>query len=327
MKNRENRGAYCGQKEVWVDCTEDDLEEKAIEYGATGIIGKGKKGLKSLAGELVEVSISTREDVKKLRPYLNRSPYVVVNFPDWKVIPAENVVAELSGSSTKALVRTNDLEEARVFGTALELGVSGFIVSDPDKIEIFCSEYKPRPELQLVDAEVIEVRKLGPGMRACLDLITEQYEREGLLVGSYSDFLFLADSETKDTEESPSRPFRVNAGAGASYTLLKPGKTQYLGKLRAMDMVLLVGYEGKTRKSFVARNKMEERPMLGIMAKYGNRCGVVISQYAETVRLVTPDDSIPVTKIKPGYLVKAYVVDSGGMHFGKAVEGMRTVEK
>jgi len=315
------------QKEVWVDCTENDLEDKAVEYGATGLIGKSKRGLKSLEEGLVEVSISTWKDVKKLRPYLNKSPYVVVNFPDWKIIPAENVVAELSGSSTKALVRTNYLEEAKVFGTALELGVSGFIVSDPDKIESFCSEYRPRPELQLVDAEVIEVRKLGLGMRACLDLITEQYEREGLLVGSYSNFLFLADSETKDSAESPSRPFRVNAGAGVLYTLLRPGETQYLGKLRAMDRVLLVNYEGKTRESFVARNKMEERPMVGISARYGNECGVVISQYAETVRLVTPYDSIPVTKIKPGHLVKAYAINCGGMHFGKAVEGMRAVER
>lgn len=308
------------RKEVWIDCTKEDLEDLAIQLNATGIIGESKKGIKTLPEGSLEVELKSQEDIKKLIKHRGKVPYIVARFPEWKSVPVENLISIFQNSGTKIAVRTSDLEEMKMYSSALEVGVDAIVVTDPTKIRDACSLYESRFELQLVNADVTYVEQLDVGDRVCVDLITAQRPREGMLVGCFAHFMFLQDSETEKNPWVDTRDFRINAGPLSLYTLLKPGSTKYLKELSVGSKVLLVDAEGRTRDSYLCRSKIEKRPMVLIKASYGDVEGATISQYAETVRVITPDSSLSVMKIKPGAQVKAYVTKPMGMHFGKAID-------
>ena len=58
-------------------------------------------------------------------------------------IPTENLLALTQRHGTKVLVKTDDIEDSKSVAHALERGVDGFLVSDPEKVREFCSLYKP----------------------------------------------------------------------------------------------------------------------------------------------------------------------------------------
>ena len=148
-----------------------------------------------------------------------------------------------------------------------------------------------------------------------------------MLVGSSSQGLLLVQAEVLQNELASPRPFRVNAGAVALYTLTPNHKTKYLEELVAGDEVLLVNREGIQRPSVVARSKIEVRPLILIEAQSSN--GIIakaLLQNAETIRLVTSKDSIPVTKIKPGDVILAHF-QKGGRHFGTLISKESITEK
>ncbi|MFH1473814.1 MAG: 3-dehydroquinate synthase II [Candidatus Aenigmatarchaeota archaeon] len=314
-------------KEIWVDCRKEDLEDDVIKYNATGILGQSKGNLPTLPKGYKEVKISSQEDIEAVGRKLKGVNYLIANFTDWEAIPTENLIALTQKSNTKVLVKTNDIEGSKALANALEMGVDGFVVSDPEKIEDFCSYYQSPPKLNLVNAEVVETKRADIGKRVCVDTIASFEKREGLLVGFKTDFMFLPDAETDENPFVNKRDWRVNAGAARMYTQVFSGNgfsPKYLDDLKSMDQicedVLAVNYEGKTRKAYAAVLKKEMRPMIFIKAQYGDKTGTICSQNAETVRIVSPDGSIPVTKIKPGDSVKAYVSEPVATHFGQAIK-------
>jgi 3-dehydroquinate synthase II len=142
---------------------------------------------------------------------------------------------------------------------------------------------------------------------------------EGMLVGSYSNCLFLVQSESEDNGYVASRPFRVNAGAVHCYISVPGGGTRYLSDVRSGDPVLLCDRRGSTRVASVGRCKVEKRPLLMVSATDGSREYSVMLQNAETIKLVAREGAVSVTSLKPGDKVLARL-ESGGRHFGMAVE-------
>jgi 3-dehydroquinate synthase II len=308
--------------EVWVDCSKNPiLEDLAIELNATGIIGRSSDVIKSMPANSVEVKLKSQKDVDNLAGFRGKKvPYIIADFPIWKAVPVENLISTFQDVPNKIAVRTNNPDEMKMFASALEVGVDAIVVSDERALRYACDSFKPNISLRLVDAKVTEVEQLGVGDRVCVDLITTQYEREGILVGSYANFMFLQDSETEKNPWVDTRDFRVNAGPGALYTLLKPGRTRYLKELHVGSPVTLVNAEGGTRPSYLVRSKIEKRPTVMIKAECEGQSGATVSQYAETVRIVSEYGSLPVTNIKRGDKLKAYVTKPVGMHSGKAVK-------
>lgn len=314
-------------KEIWFEDVNQDLEDEAIKYGATGIKGISRRGLRTLPGNSREVEIRSQSDIENIRNDLDKLSYVIARFPDWQVIPVENLIALTQRHNTKVLVKTNDIEDAKSVAQALERGVDGFLVSDPKKLGDFCSFYQPRLELNLVDTEVTEVKKAEIGKRVCMDTIASFDNREGILVGFRPNFMILTDAETYENPYVNTRDWRVNAGVARLYTQVFSGdgfSPKLLDDLKARDEiceeVLAVNHEGKTRKAYAAVLKKERRPMKFIKARYENETGTICSQDAETVRIVSPDGSIPVSKIKPGDMVKAYISEPVATHFGQVVK-------
>ncbi|MEM2907746.1 MAG: 3-dehydroquinate synthase II [Candidatus Hadarchaeales archaeon] len=245
---------------------------------------------------------------------------------DWKVIPLENLIAELHGTGARVLAGVRDAEEARTAVETLEIGADG-VMLDPreggiDEIKRVCGvlESLALEKLELVPAKVVTARPVGMGDRACVDTCSLMEVGEGMLVGSQADGLFLVHSETLPSKYVEPRPFRVNAGAVHSYIRLPGGRTKYLSELRAGDEVLIVDAKGSSRAGVVGRVKIERRPLVLVEAEHEGRTFKVLLQNAETINLVAKDGKpLPVTSLRGGEEVLVHV-ERAGRHFGIKVE-------
>jgi len=143
---------------------------------------------------------------------------------------------------------------------------------------------------------------------------------EGMLVGNTSSGFFLVHAETLVNPYVAPRPFRVNAGGVHAYLQVPEGKTAYLADLKAGDRVMIVHGNGSCREATVGRVKIERRPLFLVEAESECQKVSIILQNAETIRLVRPDNSaVSVTSLKPGDVVLGRV-ESGGRHFGMAID-------
>ena len=256
------------------------------------------------------------------------SDYIVLHCPDWKVIPLENLIAKTRGKS-KLLAEVSSAKEAKLALETLELGADGVVLktSNPDELmETVVIAKKKAPKVELMPAEVVELKEIGTGARVCVDTCDLMKPGEGILVGCQSSGLFLVQAEVHESPYVETRPFRVNAGPISLYTLSSPTRTRYLSELKAGDEVLIVDREGKIRSTNVARVKIEWRPMVLVEAEYEGKRIKTIVQNAETIRLVTPEGSKSVAELETGDKVLAHVVE-GGRHFGTLIKEETVIER
>ncbi|MGI0141262.1 MAG: 3-dehydroquinate synthase II [Candidatus Micrarchaeales archaeon] len=184
------------------------------------------------------------------------------------------------------------------------------------------------PTSAFKNVEILEIKSVARGDRVCVDTIAKLKNKEGMLVGSRSNFLFLIYNESRASKFTSARPFRVNAGAVHSYTLSADGTTKYLSELEAGSEIWVFTPQGWGKTTTVGRAKTETRPMLLITAKSGKEIGSVIVQDAETVNLVLAGGGrVKVTELKKGQRVIACVTRPIGRHFGNDVSGEFILEK
>lgn len=252
--------------------------------------------------------------------------FVIAVGRDWKVIPLENLIAELHRADVRILAGVKNADEARTAIETLEIGADGVLLDPkekgPGEIRRVCEalEGLAVEKLELVPAKITSTKAVGTGDRACIDTCSLMEVGEGMLVGSQSGGLFLVHSETLESKFVEPRPFRVNAGAVHAYVRLPNGKTKYISELRAGDEVLLVDAKGGARIGVIGRVKIERRPLLLVEAERGEQSFKTLLQNAETINLVAKDGSpVSVTKLKPGDEVLVYV-ERAGRHFGVKVE-------
>ncbi|MCO5381703.1 MAG: 3-dehydroquinate synthase II [Methanosarcina barkeri] len=249
--------------------------------------------------------------------------FLLVTGTDWKVIPLENLIAELQRYKVKIIFGVKSAAEARLAFQTLETGADGVLLDsgNPQEIKdtIQAARELENKSAELESAVVTRVEPLGMGDRVCVDTCNLMQKGEGMLIGSQASGMLLVNSESDDSPYVAARPFRVNAGAVHSY--IKIGdKTRYLSELRTGDTVTIVDSKGKQREGIVGRVKIESRPLMLIEAKAGNRTLSAILQNAETIKLVGKDGNpISVAKLKKGdeILVR---LEEGARHFGKKIE-------
>ena len=246
---------------------------------------------------------------------------VIVTTSDWTVIPLENTIAKFGGSGTKVFAVASSVDEASLFLTTMEKGVDGIVidVDDPLMISKFNKLINESPKENLSEVTVVSVKPVEMGDRVCIDTCSMMSPGEGMLIGSYSNCLFLIQSESEDNGYVASRPFRVNAGAVHSYMEVPGGGTRYLSEIKGGDPVLLCDENGNTRVASVGRCKVEKRPLLMVTATDGKKEYTVMLQNAETIKMVGSKGSVSVTKLKSGDKVLAKI-ETGGRHFGMAIE-------
>ncbi len=248
--------------------------------------------------------------------------YLIIEGKDWKVIPLENLIAELQGINVKIIAKAENLDEASVALQTLEKGADGILIrtDDPSKVRgIAKAVASKRQKISLMSAAVTTVKDAGIGDRVCVDTCSLMKPGEGMLIGNQSGGLFLIQSEAEESPYVASRPFRVNAGAVHEYVLVDD-KTRYLSELGSGDSALIIDREGDARKATIGRVKIERRPLLFVEAEADGKKISAILQNAETIKLVGADGkSIPVTKLKPGDKVLVRV-EGAGRHFGMKID-------
>ena len=255
--------------------------------------------------------------------------YLIISCANWRVIPLENLIARIKGKS-KLIAEVADAEEAKIALETLELGTDGVLLRVSNLDEILKTVAIVKPEaltLEMATAKIVSTKPISTGARVCVDTCDMMKQGEGLLVGSQSAGLFLIEAEVHENPYVASRPFRVNAGSLSMYTLGTLQTTRYLSELKAGDEVVIVNREGKQRKANVGRIKIEIRPLILVEAKVEDKTIKTILQNAETIRVVTPKVSKPVTELKPNDEVLVHLAAKGGRHFGISVPEETVIEK
>lgn len=296
-----------------------ELNEKKIAQ----LKSEGKK-------TVLQVSIQGKDDENKAAKAAELGvDYIIINCLDWRVIPLENLIAKSRGKS-RLFAEVNTAEDAKVVLDVLELGTDGVLLKTDDPEEILKTVVVVKPEtlkLDMAIAKITSTKPISTGARVCVDTCDMMSPGEGMLVGSQSAGLFLVEAEVHENPYVASRPFRVNAGSLSMYTLGTLQTTRYLSELKAGEEVIIVDREGKTRKTNVGRVKIEIRPLLLVEAQMEGKTIKTILQNAETIRLVTPTASKPVTELKPNDEVLVHLAAKGGRHFGISVPEETVIEK
>jgi len=277
----------------------------------------------------VEVTIKSGvdEDIA-LAASESGSKYLLLSCPNWKVIPLENLIARIHGKS-KLIAQVSDAHEAKTALETLEIGADGILLKTPNPeiiSEIANMTRAAENLLRLTEVKVTNVRALGTGARVCVDTCEIMTHGEGMLVGCQSSALFLTQAEVEINPHVETRPFRVNAGPISSYVLTPGNRTRYLSDLKAGDEVLIVDRAGKSRIGVVGRIKIESRPMLLVEAEIEGTRVKTVTQNAETIRMVTPKGSLPVSELKTGDTLLARI-EKGGRHFGTLVKDEMVIER
>jgi len=296
-----------------------DLNEKKL-------VQLKKEGKKTA----LRVTIQGKEDENKAAKAADLGvDYVIINCLDWRVIPLENLIAKGRGKST-LIAEVTTSEDAKVVLEALELGTDGVLLKtgNPNELEKTIKLIKSQaPKMVITPAKILSIKPIGSGARVCVDTVDLMVPGEGMLVGCQSAGFFLIEAEVNENPYVQSRPFRVNAGPASHYTLTSTQSTRYLSELKAGDEVLIVNREGKVRLTNVGRSKIEFRPLILIEAQAEDTKIKTILQNAETIRLVTPKASKPVTELKPNDEVLVHIAAKGGRHFGIYVPEETVIEK
>lgn len=293
---------------LWLDPSRlpdasDSIQAEAESLGIDGILGRDDLRAQS-------VRIDTSEDQDHAARVEGR---ILVEGGAWMIIPLENLIAARRDRADSLYALAKTLEEVEQYRTTLEVGVHGIVfqpdaLSDLRKAETLLQRLGPREaeteakawHPKLVQAKLVSIEDAGLGDRVCVDTTSQFHGDEGLLIGSTSQSQILVQAETTQNDFVEARPFRVNAGALHAYSFQPGGRTSYLSDLRAGAKLMAVRTNGETREVTVGRAKIERRPHLLLQWEGPNGPGSAILQLAETVRLLTPAGSVPVTDLKPG---------------------------
>lgn len=293
-----------------------------------------KKRIASLQREnkrvALSIEITSKEDENKAVEAAEQgADYIIIDCRDWRIIPLENLIAQTRGKS-KLVAEVSSAEDAQLVLKTLELGTDGVLLrtSNLDEVRKTVTLIKQETaKVKIIKARISAVKQIGTGARVCVDTCDLMSPSEGILVGVQSAGLFLVEAEVSENPYVQTRPFRVNAGSLSLYTLATLEKTRYLSELKSGDEVLIVDRNGNVRTTNVGRAKIEFRPLILIEAESEDKTLKTILQNAETIRLVTPTGSKPVTELKTGDEVLVHVAALGGRHFGVSVPEETVIER
>jgi 3-dehydroquinate synthase II len=284
-------------------------------------------------------TLSSKEDENAIISLAKKYPdiaFIIVEpVGEWKILPFENLIAELFSIDILLYAKVHSIEDSDLMTKLLEVGVDGIVFS-PSTKENIQDLNRIRGDLmkfQLVEAELKEIKLISKADRVCVDTTSLLKSNEGMLVGSTAKGFALIQAEVSESSFTSPRPFRVNAGDVSAYIIVpsfnEKGdlivKTRYLSEIQSGDDVIIVNTIGNLRIVTVGRVKIETRPMVLLNLEFKGETDTiamnVILQNAESVHLLKSDGSgaIPVTKIKRGDKFLTYL-GPGATHFGTPIK-------
>ncbi|MFX0059707.1 MAG: 3-dehydroquinate synthase II [Candidatus Hodarchaeota archaeon] len=257
---------------------------------------------------------------------------VMVSTKNWKIIPFENLIAQIHSYDTELIGFVEDIQEAETLLKTLEIGVDGIVITPNNIIDLIDLKKLTYSNfhIELTTAKVTKIQNLPECDRVCVDTTSILKLGEGMLVGSTAKGFLLIHSETIESQFVATRPFRVNAGDVSAYILVPDDdperlyRTNYLSELKGGDKVIVVNTDGDVRIVTIGRIKVETRPMIRFelealvndnKIKFSGVC-----QNAETIRLVNHNrNPISVVDIERGDEVLVHI-GPGATHFGTIIK-------
>ena len=126
--------------------------------------------------------IKEKKDVDELISKKNIVDYVIVSAKDWKIIPYENLIAQMQGTKTKIIAEVKDLNEIELMVNVLEVGVDG-ILFYPEKVSQISELKKVLQSYHHIDikaAEIVNIQQISEGERVCDDTSSLLQPGEGM---------------------------------------------------------------------------------------------------------------------------------------------------
>lgn len=273
---------------------------------------------------VLHMQVNDRESMEMAANIEIDIQYLIVQFKDTTNIPLELILAKSQYHNIKVLKYVTDISDANIAMAVMECGSDGVVLNSNSVEEIYllseAVEKRAKGKLQLVPCEIIEIKHLEMGARACIDTTSLLSEKEGMIVGCTSGGGLLICSEVHYLPYMETRPFRVNAGTVASYVWAPNDKTEYIANLEAGSRLMVVDLDGNTRVVNVARVKTEFRPLILIKAKYQEQVINCIMQDDWHMRVYSSEGKVVnITDLKEGDLVLGYVCESG-RHVGIKID-------
>ena len=169
-------------------------------------------------------------------------------------------------------------------------------------------------------AEISELESIGMGSRVCIDFVDQLEPTEGLLIGNTGHGYMLVLAENRTTDTYPARSFRVNGGAIHQYVMMENSKTFYLSEIKAGQRLPIYKEDGSFREVAVGRVKIEQRPLVRVVAKIGGKEISVTIQEGDSTHLLGPNQ-----KEREGISLKQgdqilVLPDTPGRHLGEKIE-------
>jgi len=246
-----------------------------------------------------------------------------LTFTDPTKIPLEIVIAASNNAAGRMVSVVDSVEDAQIVLGVLEHGPDGVLLApqcadDVIALSEICEDTGTR--LELCEMTVQSIQHIVMGERACIDTCSLLEKDEGLLIGSFSNAMILACSESHPLPYMPTRPFRVNAGAVHSYSVGPGNRTQYLSELHAGSPLLAVRSSGMARRVSVGRIKIERRPLLSIDAHTpdGRNCNLIVQDDWHVRVLGIHGEVHNVTELRSGTVLAGFVPDQA-RHVGLPV--------
>ncbi|MHA1338091.1 MAG: 3-dehydroquinate synthase II [Promethearchaeota archaeon] len=311
-----------------------EIPANYIIYKDKEILEKAKSESNSQYGIGYYKELKDKEDEREIVHIAKTGlvDFIIVSAKDWKIIPFENLIAELHSNETELIAEINDIKEAELMFKTLEIGVDGVLITPktPNDLIDLRNLIQKGFYIELTKARVKNIQEIPEAERVCVDTTSLLHPGEGMLVGSTAMGFALVHAEVFETQFVASRPFRVNAGDVSAYIIVpdedpdKTYRTKYLSELKGGDKVIVVNTSGYARIVSVGRVKIETRPMLRFeLEAIKNDKQIPIScicQNAETIRLVDANGNAKsVVDIKEGDEVLIHI-GPGATHFGTAIK-------
>lgn len=275
----------------------------------------------------IVLEISSSDDMKNIMDTTYEDlDYILIETGDWHIIPLENLIAKFNSLDIQLMAVAKNPQHIDLLENILEIGVGICVIETSQQFELDAFEEKITKKTHIIplkEAVITHIEKIGIGDRVCVDTCSLLKEGEGLLVGSTAAVMGLVQAEVEETGFVNARPFRINAGVVASYMLFQE-KTKYLSEIRAGSQVMIVNRMGETRSEYVARVKIERRPLILLRFIYEEKEYPMILQDAETVKLILKNGTKRVDKLEIGDKILVSQ-NNEGRHFGMSVN--ETIEE
>ncbi len=285
------------QREFWVRADGSDAWEErkglvktALESGAQAVLVN--VGEESLVNELGRIKVASKdenadiflsEDIREIKKGRNSiafyceiksknderriaqagqlANYVIINTRDWKIIPLENLIAELRGRC-RILAEVHSAGEARVALETLEVGADGVIADcNPSEIrkirnliDSLSSERLGFNEVGITGAE-----EAGDMEAISIDTCSILNPGEGLIADE-----FLVHSDTEKTPWTEPTPFRISIDINSK--IRTPDGIRTADRICPGDEILSANFEGRTRRLVVNETIPVRKRMIRVRA-------------------------------------------------------------